>query len=854
MGKSEEIRVVISADAKQLGRELTAAERAVMKAKGIYQSASGSIEASSKSWAKYRTTAVSEMNKAVEGVKKAQAKVAQIRAQIQATTMSDNDVEPYIRAALSMNRSDSDIQAMVEEMQRPSPELERQFEAATAELDKYKKAAQEAGESVDYLNRKVEESAGAESAQAQATQAATARAREQARAARESASVQRESAKSTSGGLMRFARTAVLAVIGVRTLYAGLRKLVSALLETAKADSSLKTSLGQIKGNMSVAFQSIYQAALPALRALASTLATVTGYLAQFMSMLFGVSWGAAAKGAQDYASAVSGAGGAAKAAASNMMSLDELNVMQSDSAGGGGSSGGIAPIYNEPPKPQWLVDLVEWLRPIIEAFERLWQSIEQFIEGVAAKIKESPGWQKFMEGLTAVRDAIKEVIEFLADLFKNEAFQALVAGIISIALYTAGVFLSLVAEGIQLIVALLRGDGAGAVLHFMNILIEAGSWFYNMLLTVYHSAVAIFQGLAIAVNTAFANIFDALGMDKTAEKIRASVEGIKKDIEANGANYEVALSVNELKTKGAKAQIAEWFGGSKEAADTATDSVKAYKDELAGLHDATSAATSASTAAISKALAETPTVEAAKKLGKDLMQEFAAGIAEGSGAVMNEITKAVSASGSGIVGAAKKIAEDSKTPVMNVVKDLVKGIQKQFYDLFERIHFDFAYMLGGVAADVRLMVDQINKAFEQITTTININVVVHFSTTGDIGGSIPVDLPLSITKTMARGGIIHAAAAGGGFSTGQLFIAREAGPELVAGIGGGKTAVMNNNQIVESVSIGVYRAVVDAMLATQSDEKGDFVVNVDGREWLRIQRRAERSSGYQMTNNPVFT
>ena len=43
------------------------------------------------------------------------------------------------------------------------------------------------------------------------------------------------------------------------------------------------------------------------------------------------------------------------------------------------------------------------------------------------------------------------------------------------------------------------------------------------------------------------------------------------------------------------------------------------------------------------------------------------------------------------------------------------------------------------------------------------------------------------------------------------MFIAREAGPELVGTIGG-RNAVMNNNQIVESVSNGVYRAVSAAM------------------------------------------
>lgn len=859
MGKSEEIKVVIKADSKQLGRELTASEKAILKAKGIVQSASGSIEGSSKSWAKYRTTAVAEMNKAVEGVRKAQEKVRQIRSQIQSTTMSDNDVAPYIQAYKSMNRSPEQIQSMVAEMQKPSPVLQQQYDTATAELERYKRAAQEAGQSVEYLNRKVEESTQAESAQIQSAKYAAAQAKEQARAAREAAAAHKDGAKASSdsgSGLSRFARTAGFAMIGVATLYAGLRKLISAFLEAAKADKSMSTSLGQIKGNLSIAFQSVYQAALPALRALASMLATVTGYLAQFLSMLFGVSWGSAAQGAKDYASTVSGAGGAAKAAAQNLMGLDELNVMQSEAGGGGSGGGGIASIFGaEPKKPQWLIDLVEWLRPIIESLERLWESLKNFIEGVAAKLKDSPGWQKFQEGLTAIRDAIADVIDYLADLFADPTFQALVAGVLEVALYTVGVMLSIVGEGIQLIISLLRGDGEGAVLHFANILIEAGSWFYSFLLTVYHSTVAIFQGLAVAVNTAFADVFDALGMDAIAEKIRSSVDGIKKDIEENGAQYELALSVNESKTDAAKAQIAEWFGGSKEAADTATDSVKAYKDEVAGLKDATKAATSASTDAITKALAETPTVDAASQLGADLMAGFSQGISDNAAMVMNALGESVLAGKDGAISAAKKVAGDAKSDVIKIVKDMTRDIYIGFSEMFEKIHFDFDFMMDAVESDIKYMVQECNKALDSIRSQISINVNVNYTTSGSAGiPGIPGFGKFKFNpEVMARGGIIHAAAGGGGFSMGQLFIAREAGPELVAGIGGGRTAVMNNNQIVESVSNGVYQAVVDAMNSTARGETGDFVVNLDGQVLLRAMRKAERSAGYQLSTSPTF-
>lgn len=77
----------------------------------------------------------------------------------------------------------------------------------------------------------------------------------------------------------------------------------------------------------------------------------------------------------------------------------------------------------------------------------------------------------------------------------------------------------------------------------------------------------------------------------------------------------------------------------------------------------------------------------------------------------------------------------------------------------------------------------------------------------------------------------IAAYAAGGSPGTGQMFIAREAGPELVGTIGG-HTAVMNNNQIVSSVAAGVYSAVVSAMKAVGGAQSTPtFNIYVGGRK-----------------------
>lgn len=98
--------------------------------------------------------------------------------------------------------------------------------------------------------------------------------------------------------------------------------------------------------------------------------------------------------------------------------------------------------------------------------------------------------------------------------------------------------------------------------------------------------------------------------------------------------------------------------------------------------------------------------------------------------------------------------------------------------------------------------------------------------TGGNIGGGL--------------GGRIAMRAGGGTVPTGQMFMARESGPELVGTIGG-QTAVVNNDQIVAAVSDGVYRAVSAAM-----GSRGDTQVKVylDSREIKAGQQRLARANG----------
>lgn len=73
-----------------------------------------------------------------------------------------------------------------------------------------------------------------------------------------------------------------------------------------------------------------------------------------------------------------------------------------------------------------------------------------------------------------------------------------------------------------------------------------------------------------------------------------------------------------------------------------------------------------------------------------------------------------------------------------------------------------------------------------------------------------------------------------GGFpETGQMFIANEKGPELVGNIGS-STAVVNNTQIVDAVSLGVANAVAGVLGSQKSSSNNATYLYLNGKEFAK--------------------
>lgn len=138
-----------------------------------------------------------------------------------------------------------------------------------------------------------------------------------------------------------------------------------------------------------------------------------------------------------------------------------------------------------------------------------------------------------------------------------------------------------------------------------------------------------------------------------------------------------------------------------------------------------------------------------------------------------------------------------------------------------------------------------------------------------------------NVMVTQAGGGVFSggkwhdiARYAGGGLARGsQLFWAREQGPELVGTLGG-HTAVMNNDQIVASVSAGVARAIAgisfrlngigaggtginedalyNAMLRALNDSDRDVEIDLDGEQIYKSVLNRNRRETFRTGANPM--
>ena len=171
-------------------------------------------------------------------------------------------------------------------------------------------------------------------------------------------------------------------------------------------------------------------------------------------------------------------------------------------------------------------------------------------------------------------------------------------------------------------------------------------------------------------------------------------------------------------------------------------------------------------------------------------------------------------------------------------IRQFLSGLQDKFKETFNdgKLQFsDFAFVVisfgQGLVYVLQTVVSWIVGAIKAAITLISLmrsrEVRQSIGQAQDMAGSAEFGFGI--------------AASGGFFDEGQMFIAREAGPEMVGTIGG-RTAVANNDQIVEGIRQGVFEAVSAAMSGGQNDV--NVKVYLDSREIKAGQRRLAYATG----------
>lgn len=182
-----------------------------------------------------------------------------------------------------------------------------------------------------------------------------------------------------------------------------------------------------------------------------------------------------------------------------------------------------------------------------------------------------------------------------------------------------------------------------------------------------------------------------------------------------------------------------------------------------------------------------------------------------------------------------------------NLITGLVEGMKSnlpQFVDQIETLKDNIVRNFALASSSARTSIYAIVDALNQIPT--DIQVVITVTTKGEIPDFS------SIGSAAVGPKKIRSYASGGFVDEGQLFIAREAGAEMV-GTMGRKTAVVNNDQIVEGISAGVSIAndgVISAIYALLSAvEEKDLSVNIGDNEIGQSYDRYNRTRGVRVNS-----
>lgn len=164
-------------------------------------------------------------------------------------------------------------------------------------------------------------------------------------------------------------------------------------------------------------------------------------------------------------------------------------------------------------------------------------------------------------------------------------------------------------------------------------------------------------------------------------------------------------------------------------------------------------------------------------------------------------------------------------TPIKTAFEKASSKIKGSFETAFNGIKTVAKSVFNGILGIVESAINGVIRTINRLIEGFNNIVKAASWVTGDKWNGISKIKEVNLTKY-----------ASGGFpNEGELFIAREAGAEMVGSIGR-RAAVANNDQIVEAISAGVYQAVRNANGGNGGNNRNTTVVaQCDGKTLFKI-------------------
>lgn len=679
-------------------------------------------------------------------------------------------------------------------------------------------------------------------------------------------------------GLVRLGVAGAVALYSIRMLKEGLGNLRAYDARTNASINQMSSSLLTLKNALATAFAPILNVVAPILSKFIDWLTAAITAVAHFMAALTGQSQVTIAR------KAISGVGGAADDAAGSLgnasdaaeeykrslMGFDQIEKLDDPTSGsggggsggsGGGGSGGAGSMFETVPVDSVMAD---WADKIKEAWEnadfydigravgeKLRDSLQQIpwddIQAVGAKIGKSiaTGLNGFFEtpelGTTignTIAEALNTIVITVNSFTVNfhwESLGTFVSDSINGFFKTfdwklTGQTMSSLATGIlDATIAAVRGvnwkNVGSSIIEMIASIDYVG--IATRLITLLGDAIAGASGLLQgAIDTLKQKLSDWISSGEIWKDIGEMGKAmLELDIKVIGAAWDLLQSIIKF---GAEVLVSLFKSG--------WSSIKEFLFGT-GNEDGVFSAS----------------IEyAAKKVGD----------------VWNTITSTVK----GTAEYAAKKAGDVWNKLTDTVKGTAEYAAKKAGDIWSKLN-------DTVKGTANYYADKAGKTWGKLTDTLSGTVNYYASKAGKTWGKLTKKLKATVEFSAkwakgalswlkgkakglfgkkAQGGVykhgrwqpVQTAATGGAFNQGQMFIAREAGPELVGRIGG-NTAVMNNDQIVASVATGVANAVAAVMKNTSGGEVNVYLQGDAGTFFRVMQSKANDYT--RATGQPAF-